>query len=242
VSLQPIRWLQDPLWQFKSKSDAEKMQSTLEGKIHSLKILPREQCSTVFTDVKRFEMDLAIIDVQTKGSINYYAPSIESRGQLIQTLIQRNISNLGKITYTTYGQSKKQTFVPLCLIGGHVDPAQGLSLGRARYKYFVDGKCQNARFKGQTFEECKSYNLMNPDNMPVVEFNTANEARNFYNYITSTFMQFFVKNTSLDVHVQINFLPFLKSYKKPITQQLIQSQFDITKDEYDTITQSKELS
>jgi hypothetical protein len=106
---------------------------------------------------------------------------------------------------------------------------------RDRYWWFEDGKCMNPRFKGQTFEECKSYNMVSPDNMQVVEFSTGKEAQYFYEYLRSKFFSYMTKKHTADGHVYFQYLPFMPTYTHPWDDAALYKYFGLTQEEISLI-------
>ena len=231
TNLSPIRWLQDPLAEYKRGSDWKKFED-IRSHIADVKIIPQEDFYKLF-------------DVQFNTNVGIYYLT-ENGGMDLDSLVDMNFKKIyikvmakapkEKPIVTTYGKCAKNNFVPVCLLGGHVDvDGFGVRAYRDRYWYFVDGKCQNPRFLGQTFEECKSYNMMSPDKMTVVEFETPEETKNYYEYLRTNFFSYLTKKHTMDGHIYLNMLPFLPTYKKPWTDADLFEYFKLNKEEIATI-------
>jgi len=69
VSIQPLRWLQDPLWISKKNSAANKYKKAFDGKIEVIRELISNNGNNGFD--ARFNMNLAIFKIQNKTSYKY---------------------------------------------------------------------------------------------------------------------------------------------------------------------------
>lgn len=226
ISIQPVRWLQDTLAETKKSSDYNKYKNSISEHINHIEILNQSKTDSLFNI--QFNSRIAIFVCDKNGGFDYNSIRDNEHYKLFKKIIEKTI--IPKITF--YKNSDKNNFVPICDFGGHVTVneygASDINFSRDRYKYFINNKCQCDRFKGQTPEQCKSYNLKTFDNVYVVEFDTGNEAKNFYNYICLKGFKYFVKKNASDGHINIKHLPFVDNYKKTWTNKEFCEYFNIS--------------
>lgn len=215
LSVQPVRWLQDPLWKVKKSSDAKKMQPVLDGKLDSVSIVDSEQATDLFG--ARFNMDLAIFDIRNSGG-NF---EFSSLSQKIRNIDIHPFSHLlvDNGFRTDEFETSMAHFVPLALIYGGDDGSRpGKFVPPAIdqvYGYFVNGKSKNCKYGNDlTLEQAHKANKRRTRGKTigavVKSFDTAEEAKNFYDFIRLEAFRFFIYITTLDVNIQCKFLPFPK--------------------------------
>lgn len=177
INISPIRWLQDPLAKYKKNSDYNKFKESIAEKIEDVRVLTQNETDTMFGI--QFNASIGIIKCSKKAGFDL--TSIVNNKFI--SIYDKAIKKASKMKIVAYKDSKKDTFVPVCLLAGHTAVEDGfvfgISFARDRYKYFVHNKCQCERFYGQTPQECKSYNLRTFDTVPVIEFETKEEAKTF---------------------------------------------------------------
>ena len=64
-----------------------------------------------------------------------------------------------------------------------------------------------------------------------IKFDTVQEAQNFIDSINTEFFLFFNYLTKLDVNVQFQYLPFMKDYREPWTNERFQRYFQVSDEE-----------
>jgi len=211
VTIQPIRWLQDPLWLEKERSDAKKMFPVLDGKLDSVDIVSSAQASQIFG--ANFTMDLGIFVVNAAGgqfpytALNDYAHGLD---------ISPFKHCLRPNTFTQDKYKNQQHFVPLKIIvaaGSGRARANAWSALHTPYGYFMNGLSNNCKYgDGLTYEEATKANRWRRcgrlEGSNIKAFNSSHEARNFFGYITLEAFRFFVLISTVDANIQCNFLPF----------------------------------
>jgi superfamily II DNA or RNA helicase len=203
VSLQPVRWLQDPL--IDSKEDSVEMRSFLEGKT-TIEIITKNEAARIFNIPIAMDIGIYKIGPKTKISLDTVRQPVIAR----HLLKKDNLKNSGLIK-TTVGKSKTGNFVLLLMIGasgGHRKESHVSSIVRESYGVFVNFKNEHGRtVLEQKKTDPKSTNG-NPENWPCIEFETGEEAINFWKYCHLADMRYFARMSSNDVNVQTNYLPF----------------------------------
>ena len=66
---------------------------------------------------------------------------------------------------------------------------------------------------------------------PIVQFNTEEECKNFYNFTKTKFFKYIYKEEMVDVHVHPQYLPFMEDYTKEWSNEMIYKYFELTEEE-----------
>jgi hypothetical protein len=72
---------------------------------------------------------------------------------------------------------------------------------------------------------------MSPDKMTVVEFETPEEAKNYYEYLRTNFFSYLTKKHTMDGNIYLNMLPFLPTYTHLWTDADLYEYFNLTPEE-----------
>jgi len=216
VNLSPVRWLQDPLAKYKKTCDLKRFEESVAKHIESLEVIDQTSSNNLFNIV--FNAQLAVY----KCSSAIFNKDLSTPKQkIVQSIAGKIFAKTVVPKIVQYKDSAKKTFVPICLMCGHVDiNEQGSNkffIARYRYKYFVDGKCMCERFLNQTPEQCKSYNIPSFDNVLVIECGDEKEAKALFNWISSPIFEAIMKLFMTDSHINPKFLPWLGEATNPRT-------------------------
>jgi len=211
VSIQPIRWLQDPLWRVKKGSDAKKMQPILDGKIDSIEVISAKKAIEIF-GIERFTMDLGIIVLKKSGgSYNYRTLSERPHGIDISGVSKFFDSRTG-FKLEKYNPQMKH-FVPMMIIAGGSNRGefQNWIVHRA-FGYVTEGLTNACKYGNgisieQAWANCRNISTGKVSNLPVKSFGSAAEAKHFFDFIRLEPLRFFVYVTTMDAHVQCESLP-----------------------------------
>ena len=228
VNLSPIRWLQDPLAEYKRNSDFKRFKEIRE-RIENIEIIDAKDATTSFS--AGFIMNLGIYHITDKGGWNGF-----DRNSIIKKVIE---SDCVGIPVTSYKNANKKCFALLKGVDGasHTDRGQkpdGFILRKEVHygKYFVDGTSTN----GKTLTECKESNVMatngNINEWRVVEFDTEGEIQNFYTFTKTKFVRYvYINEGTGTLNPQHKFLPFMHDYTHPWTDEDLYKYFELTDDE-----------
>lgn len=214
LSIQPVRWLQDPLWRVKKTTDAKKMFEILNNKIENIEVISSKDAGRIFN--ASFGMDLGIFILKNNGGkYSYDTLSNTSKGIDMQPFSKMLIENNFKLDAWN---SSMMHFVTLMTIdggGGSGNRTGTFSPTRMdqNYGYFTFSKSNNCKYgDGLTLPEAHKANrrrtVGKTEGAIVKQFNTAEESKNFYDYIRLDAFRFFIYVTTLDVNIQCKFLPF----------------------------------
>lgn len=228
VNLSPIRWLQDPLAEYKKNSDWKKFED-IRKKIESLDVINAKDASDLFSAA--FTMNLGVYHITDNGGWDGF-----ERNSIIKKVIESGCIGL---PVSTYKSANKRCFALLKGVDGtsHIERGQrpdGFILRKEVHygKYFVDGRSTN----GKTLEECKASNVMatngNINEWRIIEFDTENEVENFYNFTKTKFVRYVYLNEGTGtLNPQPKFLPFMQDYTHEWTDEMLYKHFNLTPEE-----------
>lgn len=209
ISIQPVRWLQDPLWPIKSKSNASKLKETFENKLEIIKIFKSSNNKDgVDLFNARFNMDLAIFKVSNNTNFKYDKYVDYEMFEIID-----KIKTKTKTLNDVLDRDKIDGIrVNLQFITAYVT-------GEEQYKnkcIWIDGKdedgfywCSKKYIKNQYFK---------PDGTPLpysIKFETYEEAENFVDYLKNgKIFDAITKWYKSDVNIRFTEIPFMPKYNK----------------------------
>ena len=226
VSIQPARWLLDPLKNLKKSSDFKKNQEIFKH-IESLDILSANDATNLFGGEGEIgiaiDLGIYILNTQTDNKLTI------KQNSLIDKLFTKN----NKMTFNTglYKDNKDKNFVCLCTFTGKKIRGQAATKCYNAYGAFINGKSKN----NLTYEEEKANNphftVGSIDKQLVAIFDTPEEAINFYNSITTVFWRYVCFASTVTNLVPLNYLPWMPDYKKAWTNEDYYKFFNITEEE-----------
>lgn len=232
VNLSPIRWLQDPLAEYKKNSDWKKF-GDIRKRIESLDVVSADEASSLFK--VGLTTDLGIYHITNSGGWKscYNNKIIDKIMLKLQPTITSKVCD-----------AKKEYF---CLVttldGAHKErknaPEQTDFIRREHWygKYYkTDGLISE---NGYTLQQNKERNVMSTNGdintWAIVEFDTKEECLNYYAYTKTKFFKYLYINERVDVHIHPQFLPFMPTYKHKWTDEMLYQYFDLTQEEIDEI-------
>ena len=240
INLSPIRWLQDPLAEYKHGSDWKKFEN-VRRHISSLDVISANDGGKLFGIELKVGLGIYYITNDTTK---------ENKDDLFRNSIVDKVISNGSygIPYSENSKKEKKYGCLLTLItGGHdgfdstFSDCSLIKNEKTYGKWFIDGKSE---MNGLTLAECKASNKrsVNGDvtKWPFVWFDTEEEVKNFYNFTWTKFFRYCLKKMTVDVNVHPKFLPFLPTYSHPWTDHQLYEYFGLTPEEIDTI--EKEIS
>jgi hypothetical protein len=227
VTLQPIRWLQDPLWKHIRHSDAEKMKPTLNGKIFSVDIISAKNAKKIFK--REITMNLGILNIKKNGLVDYDSLSDTF------SFIYRIINNKKHILDVADKQKRDGIRVVIHAIGN----SKKRDSYRPEYPTLltqdglVDGKDWTlAKMKNQYTKPVGSLIPLS------IKFLTIKEAQNFIDSTKTLFWRFLYKVLVMDVHIHNQYFPWMGDYTTPWTNERFYEYFHITSEEQKLIEDS----
>ena len=240
VSLQPVRWLQDPLVKYKKSTDFSRYFDTLQNRVKSIDVLTSQDCIKIFDAI--FTMDLGIYEFEPGGNFNI---SLFHKDSLLEKIIDKVLdTSCGHTTVDSKIEKDKRLGIRV-----KVNDVQGNGMGEKggrkdrlgmyRVMQVVDGLVD-----GKDWTDCVQKNQCSRQvgaPMPYsIEFATITEADNFIKSTKTTFWTYLMLKMHRDINVPNQWLPFMNDYSEPWTDERFYAYFDITPDEQKIIEQTVE--
>ena len=219
VNLSPIRWLQDPLAEYKRNSDFKKFKD-IRDHIESLEVISRECGAEVFNI--RLNSDLGIYHITKFGGFDC-AKIINANMRLVKISVNCHFPNL-----KPYCESDARAFVTVRTI---TDPRASTAYDIVSHNngIFINGKTLDCKYWRDALHKAKN---CNDDRVPSgIYFSTVDEANNFINWSDTKTIKYFVKQLIVDQNIYTQFLPFMNDYTHPWTDEDLYKYFNLTDDE-----------
>ena len=230
VWISPVRWLQDPLAKYKKTSDLLKYKDTILKKLKEVEVVSAKDAIAMFDDA-RFTMDLAIYHIEDASIEESNTTSFDPRPLyenewLIERVVDRVVN--GDIDSIADHYLDKSTldmnipFVRFSDIHGHKHGNDWHVFMSPDHRVAFD---KNAKKVGG------------------LNFDTQEEAENFFNYMQTDFIKFLGITIKRSVNVPLRFIPYMPTYTRAWTDEDLFDFFNITEEEQNIInTTIKEIA
>ena len=238
VNLSPIRWLQDPLAEYKRGSDWKKF-GDIREKIIDITPIKAAEANDLFGIGLYADLGIYYFNEKAPNRLatHLFWKQFKTKAEIIM------IEKLMKMKDSLKNHIDKNKIdgirVPLTLIGGN----RGYKPVYKDIAFAIDGKDCNT---GNWWTEAKNmggYEKPEGSAFPLsVKFNSENEANNFYQFWFTKFGSWICEITHCQQHIQENMLPFLPNYKKPWTDADLYEYFSLTPEEIKEIENHEEIS
>ena len=223
VNLSPIRWLQDPLAEYKRNSDFKRF-TEIRERIESIDIIPLSEAQKAFS-IEIFS-DLGVYHINKDGGFD-----TSNFWKLTRTPAQ--VMMLSKLMYLKDSiadhieKNKRDSIrVPLTDIGGN----RGYRNVYKELAYVIDGQKN-----GVDWTKCKNMGgYEKPEGCPLplsIKFNTTTEAQNFYDSFFTRFYTWLCNITKMNQNLAPKLLPWLDDYTHPWTDDDLYKYFNLSEDE-----------
>ena len=228
ASVQPARWLEDPLAEYKQGSDYKKYKQTLIDNISKLQLVDATTACKAFNIMN--STDLAIYTFNTTRT----EIKITAQDNLINKLYSK-IS-----TMTTLHDKLDQNVVDgfRCEVKKLTSGTGGHNLGdydsskvadvNIVWGPYTDGYTKDGNF----FTAGRQKNQFTKDYFAnSIKFNSLDLANNFYLSCNTNFYRRLIHLFKWDVNVPLRFLPYMEDYSKVWTDEDYCKFFDLTEEE-----------
>ena len=229
VSIQPVRWLEEGVARYKKNSAYNKYEESISKHIKDLDIISQEDSDTYFPSVS-FSFELGIYTCDKDGGYDYKKLSDNS---ILEKVINKMPSTIDDhIEFSV----PKLSVVTSLICGGSNGRSRAIqywfSDNLNKSIYDKDGKRLD---NGLTFEENRKKtawgNVKVRAEQNNIKFNSIEQCKNFIKYTRTDFFTYIFNKSTLDVHVQSKYLPFMDDYTHEWTDEMLYKYFDITKEE-----------
>ena len=203
VNLSPIRWLQDPLAEYKRGSDWKKFEDIRE-KIESIEEIDSEEANKLF-GIQHSDLGIYHITNNAKG----FHKEIDYSSIMKKIVDKANILSFkNKLTTDRSG-----IFIDvLDLYGGIIGKGSGF------VKPLHYERKESSTSKGDNTWHC-------------IKFDTTEEAQNFYDACNTKMYYFIFKKVRSYLRLLMEYVPFLPTYSKPWTDADLYEYFGLTEEE-----------
>lgn len=227
VNLSPVRWLQDPLAKYKKTSDLKRFEESVAKHLTDINVLFPKEMTNTFNAA--FNTDIGIYCAKANKLDTYFDYEHLANSQNKDVDFTQAIFNktYGKVKngignhITIFNKRTTKNYVFIMMIGGHIH--RGIqqtvfNFVRTNYGCFVND-LNNGKTIIQLHKDNPHATNGNPNNWPIVCFNTAEECKNFYDIACNNFYKFICWSFSNDQHVSVEFLPWLGDAINPRTDK-----------------------
>jgi hypothetical protein len=229
ISLQPVRWLQDPCGEFKPKEGYAVMKPTLENKINSIDIITAEEACELFKPT-RIIIDLGIFCIKNNGKTEYDSLFPIKANYIIKKLIRSKNSVLCSDVSEENKIKGWRVYWP------SISSYYGKDVWQKKNMVFFDGYDKQNNFWGQPPYINNQYRK--PIGTPMglsIPFKTELEAVNFVKSMQTKIMVFLMSLAKIDVNIYLNWFPYMVDYTQPWTSERFYKFFNLTDEEISTI-------
>ena len=210
VNLSPIRWLQDPLAEYKKNSDWKKFEDVRE-KIESLETIDASLAHDLF-DIQHSDLGIYHLSKNSNGF---------KRDTSLDTIMKKILDKANEDSFKKHITSDRTgVFIDvLDLYGGIIGKGSGFvkPLGYERK--------QSSTSKGCT------------DGWRCMKFDTKEEAENFYNACNTKVYYFIFMKLRSYLRLLMEYVPYLGDYTHHWNDEMLYEYFGLTKDEVKEIEQ-----
>ena len=226
VNLSPIRWLQDPLAEYKKNSDWKKFED-IRAKIEDVDSIEKNDAQDLFN--MGIFTDIGIYHLTRNGG---WKPT---KNSIIEKVLANN--EIKHFCDVVVDNSKITKYcVPICtMVGGSGRLFNGIIY--AYDKPLVDGKRENDTPFTERLIQCSNWNAERK--YVAINFGSKEECENFIKTQTTKFMRYvftkcIVNNNATNAFVK---LPFLQDYTHPWADKDLYDFFHLSDDEIAEIEQ-----
>lgn len=232
ITLQPTRWLEDPLKKYKKSSDFSKFLN-MRRRLSSVDLLDQAKTGALFNVGLPFNLGIYFFTKTGNFDFNRF------ENKLLDKLINQIKEPLSK--HIVVDDLDGISLLISMMTGGRDGGLQtvyknGLfSMSKERAYYFN----KHNEFTGQTYYEFRLEtawgNLKPKSENTNIKFNSKEERDNFYDSYKTKFLRWWFGSTVVDVNVHSDFLPWLGDYTHPWTDEMLYKYFNLTPEEINII-------
>ena len=231
VSLQPIRWAQDPLWKYKKTTDFAKYGEYIQNHLEDLKTYFAVDAGKVFKT--NFSMDIGIYTLSQRPK---YKLTKLYEDKLLEKILDKILSGTTIAEKIDIAQ-RSGLRVKVNNIQDNGFANNGVKKTHiGMYKTLL---AENGFVDGKDWTECIQKNRFAKEiGSPIpysIKFDSVKDATNFIDSTQTIFFQYLLIKMHKDINMPNQWLPFMNDYSEPWTDERFYAYFDITPDEQKVI-------
>jgi superfamily II DNA or RNA helicase len=244
VSIQPVRWLQDPLVENKKKTDYKIYEPFFSGKVEDIEFISRNNGFDAAIGT-----DLGILKLNKNASLNLKDMKYSYLGYSFKSIYNKVFNKYPSLE--DYLEENKRDGIRvklniikgLCGTGGSalkVDNKGYIQIltnliGNQQSQVYNDGFSDDGRDWTETVNKNK-YSKEKGDGIPYsIKFTSKVEALNFILSTKTIMFKFIMFMVMRDVNIPHFILPFMVDYSQPWTDERFYKFFSLAKEEIQTI-------
>ena len=228
ISIQPVRWLEDPLAEYKQGSDYKKYANSIVNKISSLSLIPANTACDLFEIANGTDLGIYVFNDEhnelafnsqhalTKKLIDKIIPMQKLADHLETNTVDGIRVEVKEITTGTGGHN----------LGNY--NSSKLADVRITWGPYTDGFDTNNYF----FTDTRNKNQhTKPTFRSSIKFDDMTTALNFYNSCNTNFYRNLIQLLKWDVNVPLKYLPWMENYSFAWTDADYCKFFNLTEEE-----------
>lgn len=210
VWISPVRWLQDPLAKYKKTSDLLKYKNTILTKLKEVEVVIAKDAVKLF-DNYDFDNDLAIYHLDAESTEVFDTRKLYHNVWFLDKVVERTVNEIDSVYDYWLDKNSLDLTIPFVRMTALI--------GSRTHKYKLFPKQHDTAF------------AKNAKKVGGLNFDTQEEAENFFNYMQTDFIKFLGITIKRDVHVPLTFIPYMNDYTRPWTDKDLFELFNITEEE-----------
>ena len=239
ISIQPIRWLQDPTAEYKNASAYKKYEHSISSHIYDLDIKDASEMSSTFSIESTINLGIFCCD-QNKHNLYKHIKYIRNNKDysFVQRILERIIKddNFNKLDIRKFSKDLIN-FIPLNNMSGEnisrCKPTNVIKEWTKPYhtsdEYEYDKSHKSGVARGSI------------ENDNCVIFETYKEACNCFNSFTKcNFTRFYMSFIVTDIHIYHQFMPWVDDYTEEWTDERFYEYFNMSNNEIKIIEEYAE--
>ena len=210
VWISPVRWLQDPLAKYKKGTDLLKYKDTILTKLKEAEVVKAKDAVKLF-DNYDFDNDLAVYHLDTESTVLFDTRKLYDNVWFLDKVVERTVNEIDSVYDHWLDKNKldlNRPFVRMTAL-----------IGSRSHKHKLFPKQHETVF------------AKNAKKVGGLNFNTQEEAENFFQYMQTDFIKFLGITIKRDVNVPLAYIPYMSDYTHSWTDEDLFKLFDITEEE-----------
>ena len=225
VNLSPIRWLQDPLAEYKKNSDFKKFEDIIK-RIKDLEVVPASYAEKLFNIGLPF--NLGIYHIAEKGNWKN-----EFRSPLLNKMVKKCLKSSLKDHIIVDDLDGISLLISLFTGGRDGGLEEETPFMMKREKCFFTNKVNDITEKTYLEQRTETAwgNVKPKGENTNIKFSTKEERENFYSSWNTKCLRWLFNKEKVDIHVHPQFLPYLGDYTHPWTDEMLYEYFGLNEEE-----------
>ena len=220
VNISPIRWLQDPLVNYKKNTDYKKFENSISKKIETIDIIPVHTATDIFNAKMPSDMGIYLC----KNNI-----ISDSYKHIVNPIVNKILKQLN--CWPIFEANKKDGWrvrIPSVVntVGGNYCRTKKNLSSIGKVLYFFNGKKDNKKWF--EFFNRNQFTKTTDEITNSIKFDNEITAKNFCESYNTKLVQYYTHYVKVDVHVHPETILWVEDYSQPWTDKRFCEYFGIT--------------